>query len=60
MEQFKLTTITEEPVNPPIWWIAPNDKIAQTINDEFLLGDKILSAPVVVKGIHLLFDVKFH
>lgn len=50
MERFKLAVSSGEPVNPPIWWIAPNDKIAQRIDDEFLLGDKILSAPIVVQG----------
>ena len=51
MERFKLAVATGEPVNPPIWWIAPEDKIAQAIDDEFLLGDKILAAPVIQKGI---------
>lgn len=37
-------------MNPPIWWIAPEDKIAQEINDEFLLGETILAAPVTVEG----------
>jgi len=50
MERFKLAVTNGEPVNPPIWWIAPEDKIAQEIDDEFLLGDKILSAPVVQQG----------
>lgn len=50
MERFKLATTTGEPVNVPLWWIAPNDKIAQEIDDEFLLGDKILSAPIVEEG----------
>ena len=50
MERFKLAVSTGEPVNPPIWWIAPNDKIAQTVDDEFMLGDKILVAPVIVEG----------
>lgn len=50
MERFKLAVSNGEPVNPPIWWIAPNDKIAQAVDDEFLLGDKILVAPVIVQG----------
>lgn len=50
MERFKLAVSTGEPVNPPIWWIAPNDKIAQTVDDEFMLGDKILVAPVIIEG----------
>jgi len=35
------------PVNPPIWWIDPNNKEAHKINDEFLLGESILVAPVI-------------
>jgi alpha-glucosidase (family GH31 glycosyl hydrolase) len=50
MERFKLAVLNGSPVNPPIWWIAPEDKIAQTIDDEFLLGEKILAAPVVQQG----------
>lgn len=50
MERFKLAVARGEPVNPPIWWIAPEDKTAQTIDDEFLLGDKILAAPIVQQG----------
>lgn len=52
-------------VNPPIWWLDPEDSIAQTIADgkqqkfplnslsiilnflEYLLGDKILVAPIL-------------
>lgn len=50
MECFDKAVQIGSPVNPPIWWIAPNDKIAQSIDDEFLLGEKILTAPVIVKG----------
>lgn len=50
MERFKLAVEKGEPVNPPIWWIAPEDKIAQAIDDEFMLGDKFLVAPVTQKG----------
>ncbi|XP_001952691.2 myogenesis-regulating glycosidase [Acyrthosiphon pisum] len=38
------------PVNPPIWWIDPTDQVAQKIDDEFLLGENILVAPVIVEG----------
>ncbi|CRL02784.1 CLUMA_CG015748, isoform A [Clunio marinus] len=49
MERFKQAVMTGEPVNPPIWWIAPKDPIAQEVNDEFLLGELILAAPVVTQ-----------
>nr|ADC97876.1 glycoside hydrolase family 31 [Chrysomela tremula] len=38
------------PVNPPIWWIDPTDSEALACDDEFLLGDEILVAPVLVEG----------
>ncbi|XP_060841150.1 myogenesis-regulating glycosidase-like [Rhopalosiphum padi] len=38
------------PLNPPIWWIDPTDPVAQAIADEFLLGENILVAPVIVQG----------
>ncbi|XP_055850100.1 myogenesis-regulating glycosidase [Episyrphus balteatus] len=50
MERFKLATETGEPVNPPLWWVDPEDKVAQGIYDEFLLGDKIIAAPIVEDG----------
>jgi len=37
------------PVNPPIWWIAPNDKVAHAIGDQFMLGESILIAPILKK-----------
>ena len=54
MERFKMAVASGDPVNPPIWWIAPNDKIAQRIDDQFLLGEKIIAAPVVNKGEELI------
>lgn len=38
------------PVNPPIWWLDPTDKKALAEDSEFLLGDTILSAPVLEEG----------
>ena len=38
-------------INRPIWWIDPTDETALGIDSEFLLGDTILVAPVVEKGI---------
>jgi len=47
---LELAVSKGEPVNPPIWWIAPEDKIAQSVDDEFMLGDWILAAPVIKQG----------
>ncbi|XP_019874297.2 myogenesis-regulating glycosidase [Aethina tumida] len=38
------------PVNPPIWWVDPLDKVALGVNDEYLLGESILVAPVMDQG----------
>ncbi|XP_049837155.1 myogenesis-regulating glycosidase-like [Schistocerca gregaria] len=35
------------PVNLPVWWLDPTDQTALTINDEYLLGEDLLVAPVV-------------
>ncbi|KAJ6648637.1 Myogenesis-regulating glycosidase [Pseudolycoriella hygida] len=50
IERFNLAVRAGHPVNPPIWWIAPNDRVAQQIYDQFLLGDEILVAPVLEEG----------
>lgn len=31
----------------PVWWIAPGDINAYTINDQFLIGERYLVAPIV-------------
>ena len=36
IERFKLTTVRGDPVNPPIWWLDPEDSIAHTITDRIL------------------------
>ncbi|XP_030572178.1 myogenesis-regulating glycosidase [Drosophila novamexicana] len=50
MKLFKRATETGEPVNAPLWWIAPDDAVAQSIYDEFLLGDDIIAAPVIMEN----------
>ncbi|KAJ1531564.1 hypothetical protein ONE63_000237 [Megalurothrips usitatus] len=35
------------PVNPPIWWLDPTDENALKESTEFLLGEEILSAPIL-------------
>ncbi|XP_017123926.1 myogenesis-regulating glycosidase [Drosophila elegans] len=50
MKLFKRAVDSGEPVNAPLWWIAPTDEVAQSIYDEFLLGDDIIAAPIVVEG----------
>ncbi|XP_062594222.1 myogenesis-regulating glycosidase-like [Saccostrea cucullata] len=43
-------TATGAPIVRPLWWIAPKDEVALTIDSEFLLGNDILVAPVLDKG----------
>ncbi|XP_044748469.1 myogenesis-regulating glycosidase isoform X2 [Coccinella septempunctata] len=50
LEAMLNSTRTGAPVNPPIWWIDPTDPVAHKVDDEFLLGEKILIAPVLEKG----------
>ncbi|XP_012285378.1 myogenesis-regulating glycosidase [Orussus abietinus] len=41
---------TGAPLNPPIWWVDPTNRIAHKVNDEYLLGQDILVAPVIEEG----------
>lgn len=43
-------TQTGAPIIRPLWWLAPNDERALTCDDQFLLGEDILVAPVVHPG----------
>ncbi|CAL8070657.1 unnamed protein product [Orchesella dallaii] len=38
------------PINRPIWWVDPTDENTFTIDNAYMLGDKILVAPVVEEG----------
>ncbi|XP_076436424.1 myogenesis-regulating glycosidase-like [Babylonia areolata] len=41
---------TGAPMIRPLWWMAPNDEVAQRIDCEFLVSNKILVAPVLEAG----------
>ncbi|XP_065079534.1 myogenesis-regulating glycosidase-like [Ochlerotatus camptorhynchus] len=47
MERFRLAVSNGYPVNPPIWWVSPDDTVAQAVDDQFLLGDDVIAAPVI-------------
>ncbi|XP_066557238.1 SITS-binding protein isoform X2 [Amia ocellicauda] len=38
------------PIFRPIWWLSPDDPVTFTVDDEFLIGDEILVAPVTERG----------
>lgn len=40
-------TITGMPIIRPMWWVAPTDEATYTIDDQFLLGDDIIVAPIL-------------
>ena len=45
------TVNTGAPVNRPVWWLGPTDQTALGIDDEFLLGNQVLVAPVMDEGV---------
>ncbi len=57
-EQFSPTLLTlaqeaartGEPVLRPVFWLAPDDERALACDDEYLVGDELLAAPVVYEG----------
>lgn len=44
------SAITGHPIVRPLWWISPNDTKASMINDQFVLGDHVVIAPVLSEG----------
>ena len=38
---------TGNPIIRPLWWINPENETALTCNDQFLLGDRYLVAPII-------------
>ncbi|KAM6926061.1 SITS-binding protein [Lycodopsis pacificus] len=42
--------MTSNPIYRPMWWLSPSDPVTFTIDDQFLIGDEVLVAPVVEKG----------
>ncbi|XP_067356845.1 SITS-binding protein isoform X1 [Channa argus] len=42
--------MTGNPIYRPMWWLSPSDPMTFAIDDQFLIGDEVLVAPVVQKG----------
>ncbi|CAG2172542.1 unnamed protein product [Oppiella nova] len=49
-ELAKNAVKTGEPIMRPIWWIAPNDVNTFSIEDQYLVGNDLLVAPVVTEN----------
>jgi alpha-glucosidase (family GH31 glycosyl hydrolase) len=47
LEIAKSSIQNGQPIIRPVFWLAPDDDRALTCDDEFLLGDEVLIAPVV-------------
>ena len=43
-------TQTGEPIIRPVWWTDNSDEILYEIDDEFLIGDRILVAPILIEN----------
>ncbi|XP_070536046.1 myogenesis-regulating glycosidase-like [Ptychodera flava] len=50
VELAREATVTGDPIIRPLWWIAPEDETALTIDSEFLVGDDLLVAPILDEG----------
>jgi len=38
------------PIIRPLWWLAPTDDVALRCDSQFLLGDRLLVAPILHQG----------
>lgn len=38
------------PIVRPIWWLEPNNDLALKIEDQFLIGDELLIAPIITEN----------
>jgi alpha-glucosidase (family GH31 glycosyl hydrolase) len=49
-DQVKRAVQTGEPIMKPLFFDFPNDRASYTVNDEWLLGDSLLAAPMLTAG----------
>lgn len=67
-QQVSRALKTDEPIMKPLFFDFPNDQAGYTVNDEWLLGDSLLAAPILTDGttrdIHVppgrWYDVEHH
>ena len=50
VDSLKDEILSGEPIIRPMWWSAPTDANTFPIDDQFMLGDAILVAPVLCEG----------
>lgn len=50
MEQVKVSVETGAPMVRPLWWLAPRDSIALTIDSQYMVGERLMVAPVQEPG----------
>jgi len=50
LEAANFAVVDGYPMIRPLWWLDPSDAAAQSINDEFMVGDSYLIAPIVTQG----------
>jgi alpha-glucosidase (family GH31 glycosyl hydrolase) len=47
---MQAATVTGDPPIRPIWWLSPDDPNSQICDDEYLVGERLLVAPVLQPG----------
>jgi alpha-glucosidase (family GH31 glycosyl hydrolase) len=50
MKEAYNTVKEGSPLIRPLWWIDNSDQIALTVDDEFLVGNEILVAPILTEN----------
>ena len=50
IKKLEAEILQGRPIVRPLWWLDPYDGNAFQINDQFLLGDKYLVAPILCEG----------
>ncbi|XP_033763461.1 myogenesis-regulating glycosidase-like [Pecten maximus] len=50
LKAAEASQVSGTPLIRPLWWIAPDDQTAFTIDSEFLVGDSLLVAPILEDG----------
>ncbi|XP_021346137.1 uncharacterized family 31 glucosidase KIAA1161-like isoform X1 [Mizuhopecten yessoensis] len=51
LEQLRTQVSETSPFIRPVWWLDPLDEDTHSLGDEFLLGDRVLVAPVLCSGV---------